>query len=268
VPLIIEPDPDDPDCANVLVDATIAGRSYRLLLDTGAASTQLNADQYTSALPVVDQAFSSAAFGGTAPEPVVTITDLAIGPLRLETLDVRRREGGLSQVLGMDVLGRYRWHLQVAARALDFDPPPDLRTAGELTVGPRGHIYLEASWPGSISARACLDTGAGATVVDSAFWHAHPELFERVGATVGTDAHGNQAETPLLLMDGPTIDHRTFIGHKAVAVDLAKLNSTLENPVDLILGYPTISLADWLFDFPARRWAVTELISSTTSGST
>jgi hypothetical protein len=27
--------------------------------------------------------------------------------------------------------------------------------------------------------------------------------------------------------------------------------------MDLILGYPTIRQADWLFDFPARRWAVT-----------
>ena len=35
------------------------------------------------------------------------------------------------------------------------------------------------------------------------------------------------------------------------------VNSTLEYPMDLILGYPTIRQADWLFDFPARRWAVT-----------
>jgi len=27
--------------------------------------------------------------------------------------------------------------------------------------------------------------------------------------------------------------------------------------MDLILGYPTIRQADWLFDFPAARWAVT-----------
>jgi hypothetical protein len=27
--------------------------------------------------------------------------------------------------------------------------------------------------------------------------------------------------------------------------------------MDLILGYPTIRQADWLFDFPARRWTLT-----------
>ncbi len=31
----------------------------------------------------------------------------------------------------------------------------------------------------------------------------------------------------------------------------------IEIPMDLILGYPTIRQADWLLDFPAKRWAVT-----------
>jgi len=47
VPLIVEPDADDPGCATVLVDATIAGRPYRLVLDTGVARSQLEANQYT-----------------------------------------------------------------------------------------------------------------------------------------------------------------------------------------------------------------------------
>ncbi len=40
-------------------------------------------------------------------------------------------------------------------------------------------------------------------------------------------------------------------------VDLSAANATLDRPMDLILGYPTWSQADWLFDFPARMWAVT-----------
>jgi hypothetical protein len=200
VPLVIEPDPDDPDFANVSIDVTIAGRPYRLLLDTGAARTQLHLDEYTKTLPPLGQASSSAAFGSQAQEPVVTITDLTIGPLRLETLNVRRSEYGHSQVLGMDVLGQHRWDLRLAAGILDLDPSPGISMENELTLGPRGHIYVEASWPG-VTARACLDTGAGATV-------------------------------------------------------LSQVNSTLDKPMDLILGYPTILLADWLFDFPARRWTV------------
>ncbi len=127
----------------------------------------------------------------------------------------------------------------LAAGVLDLDPPPGVRIENELTLGPRGHIYVEASWPGVI-ARACLDTGAGAAVVDRTFWLGHPELFKQIGATVGTDANGDQTETPLLLMNGPVIGQHAFSRHKAVAVDLSGLNSALEKPMDLILGYPTI----------------------------
>jgi hypothetical protein len=124
VPLIIEPDPDDTDFASVMVDATIAGRPYRLVLDTGAARTQLDADEYTSGLSPVGEDSSFAAFGGRVTDPVATITDLDVGPLRLAELDV--------------------------------------------------------------------------------------------------------------------------------------VNSTLRYPVDLILGYPTMRQADWLFDFPAKRWMLTK----------
>lgn len=256
VPVIIEPDPDEPEFATVLVDATIAGRPYRLVLDTGAARTHLRADEYTSGLRPAGEDASSGAFGGRVTDPVVTVTDLVIGPLRLAALDVVRGGHGTAQALGMDVLGRYCCHFRLAAGVMDLDPPPGRRADNELTLGPRGHVYLDVQWPG-VSARACWDTGAGPTLVDRAFWLGHQELFELVGDIAGTDATGQQAETPLLLMAGPVIGGHQFSRHKAVAVDLSGVNATLEHPMDLIIGYPTIRQADWLFDFPARRWTVT-----------
>ena len=255
VPLIIEPDPDDPDFASVLVEATVAGRPYRMLLDTGAARSQLEADEYTLSLSPVHGDSSSAAFGGQVTDPVVTVTDLVAGPLRIPALDVTRSERRLANLLGMDVLGQHRCHFRLAEAVLDLEAP-GYEASHELLVGRRGHPYVEVNWPG-VSGLACWDTGAGATVVNHAFWLEHPELFEPIGASAGTDAHGEQVETPLLLMSGPVIGQRAFGSHKAVAVDLSGVNSTLEYPMDLILGYPTIRQADWLFDFPARRWAVT-----------
>ncbi|HEY6313441.1 MAG TPA: retropepsin-like aspartic protease [Streptosporangiaceae bacterium] len=113
VPLIIEPDPEDPDFATVLVDATIAGRPYRLILDTGAARTTLDPDDYTRGLSPVGQDASSATFGGRVTEPLVTITDLAVGPLRVDALDVARRDREVGSLLGMDVLGRCCCHFRL-----------------------------------------------------------------------------------------------------------------------------------------------------------
>jgi hypothetical protein len=255
VPLIIEPDPDDPDFASVLVADTVAGRPYRMLLDTGAARTQLDADEYTRALTPVDRDSSAAAFGGDVTDPVVTVTDLVAGPLRVSALDVTRSESRRGNVLGMDVLGQHRCHFRLGAGVLDLDSPGH-EACHELLVGRRGHPYVEVNWPG-VSGLACWDTGAGATVVNRDFWLGHPGLFEPIGASAGTDAHGEQAETPLLHAAGPVIGQRSFGRQKVVAVDLSGVNSTLDYPMDLILGYPTLRQADWLFDFPARRWAIT-----------
>lgn len=259
VPLIIEPDPDNPGCAAVLIAGTVAGRPYRFILDTGAARTQLEADEYTTALAAAGEDVSSGAFGGHTADPVVTVTDLAVGPLRAATLQVARVPGGgpaQRNVLGMDVLGRYACHFRLSAGVLELEAVPAAQADLDLLIGPRGHPYVDVHWPG-VTGRACWDTGAGATVVNRDFWLGHPELFEEIGTSTGTDSNGTQAETPLLRMAGPVIGHRAFTAHSAVAVDLSGVNAGLEYPMDFILGYPTLRQADWLFDFPSKRWALT-----------
>lgn len=256
LPLIIEPDADEPDFATVLVDATIAGRPYRLVLDTGAARTQLNADEYTSSLQPLSEHTSSGTFGGSATDPVVTVTDVVIGPLRRVELDVTRSKRGMGNILGMDLLGHYACHFRLDARVVELEAPSGAEAEQDLVRGPRGHVYVDVRWP-DITGRACWDTGSGPTVVDRGFWLRNRDLFEQIGVLTGTDANGDKQEGPLLLMAGPVIGGRQFSRHKAVAVDLSHVNGSLDRPMDLILGYPTIRQADWLFDFPAGRWTLT-----------
>ena len=226
VPLIIEPDPDDPGCATVMVDVTIAGRPYRLVLDTGAARSLLEADEYTCGLTPAGRDSSFAVFGGRVTDPVVTITDLAAGPLRVATLDVTLSERGVVSRLGMDVLGKHCCHFRLDAGVLGLEAPPGSRAENELLMSRRGHVYVEVHWRG-ISGHACWDTGSGATLVNRDFWLGHPELFEQIGTSAGTDGNGERAETPLLMMAESAIGQRTFGPHQAVAVDLSRVNSTL-----------------------------------------
>jgi hypothetical protein len=76
--------------------------------------------------------------------------------------------------------------------------------------------------------------------VNRDFWRAHPDLFEEIGMTSGTDAHGAQAAR-----------------HRVAAADLSAINRSAEDPMDFIIGYPTLRQADWLFNFPAKRWTLT-----------
>lgn len=257
IPLIIEAEPDDPGCATVVVDGTVAGRPYRFILDTGAARTQLEADEYTCALETRPGESSSGTIASRC-DPVVTVTDVAVRPLRVATLEVTRvspappRPGNL---LGMDVLQRCRCLFRLQAAVLDVEAPAAGQAGRDLRMNSRGHVYVEVSWSG-VAAQACWDTGAGGTIVNRDFWLAHRRLFEEIGTSAGTDATGATVETPVVLVAQAVIGGRSFGRHKAAVVDLSRVNSTLELPMDLILGYPALRQADWLFDFPARRWTV------------
>lgn len=265
VPLIPQPDPDDADAMVFMIDGSVAGRPYRFLLDTGAPRTQMDEDDYLAALPAVGEHTSSGAFASET-KPVVTVTDLTIQELRIPTLEVVRvppLPGNPRTLIGMDVLARHRCHFRFDEGVLELDGPAQPEPALELTLTRRGHCYVDVTWPAlggrsAVTGRACWDTGADATIVNEPFWRAHADLFEETGTTVGTDSTGAQMRTSTLAMPDYDIGGRMFTGHAAVAVDLTHANAALEIPMDLILGYPTLRQASWLFDFPARRWTLTE----------
>jgi Aspartyl protease len=253
IPLIIVPDPADPGCATVLVDGTVAGRPYRFILDTGAVRTQLEADEYTCALPPLVAEVSSGVFGARA-DPIVTVRDVVVGPLRAAALDVTRVNLGRN-VLGLDMLYPHSCLLRLSAASLDVGVAADRIPGQVLRTASTGHVYLDVCWPG-IAARACLDTGSGITVVNRDFSLAHPSLFEEIGTSVSTDAAGKTVKTRVVLMAEAMIGGRLFGRHEAAVVDLSHANAALGLAMDMILGYPTLCRADWLLDFPGGRWAV------------
>jgi len=88
--MIIEPDPDDLDCAEVMVDGAIEGRPYRFMLDTGAARTQIVADEVTAALPSRGQHSSSGVFAAGA-NPLVQMDGYMLLVSFLEVPRLRER---------------------------------------------------------------------------------------------------------------------------------------------------------------------------------
>jgi len=258
--MLIHPDPDDPNCADIMVDAAIGGRPYRLRLDTGAARTQLLADDYLAQLTALGPDTSAGAFGQPHDRDIITIGDLTIGDLPVPPLDVVRVDApGQQNLLGMDVLRRHRCEFRFDDDVLVLDGAPAPRTSLDLQLDDRGHVYIELGWD-TLTASACWDSGAGITVVDQAFRLLHPELFSDAGRAAGTDSTGAQFAATTFTLTGPVIAGIAFPPSKVAVIDLSPLNRELEFPMDLIAGYPLLRQASWLFDFPARRWAAPELL--------
>jgi gag-polyprotein putative aspartyl protease len=256
--LVIKPDADDPEAADIFVDGSIGGKPYRFLLDTGAAKTSLAYDDYTATFDRVDQDRSSGVFAA-ATDDLVVVPALEIGPISGQNVTVARKSANNPDVrtlIGMDLLKNIRCHFCFdESRVLvdgEIAPDSQLQT---LFLDRRFHPYVDVHF-GASKASAVWDTGAGITIVDMTFVSKHPALFQEVGQSSGTDSTGATMQTPMFIMAESVIGGQTFPPHKVAGVDLSQVNATLELPMDLILGYSTLSKAHWLFDFPDHQWAV------------
>jgi len=97
--------------------------------------------------------------------------------------------------------------------------------------------------------RALWDTGADVTVVDRDLVSSHAELFAARGSADGTDSSGTTALTDLCRMEGYRITDVLFASHLVAVADLPE-------PMEMVLGYPTLRQAVWSMDLPSGRWAV------------
>lgn len=266
IPLIVEPDPDDPECAEVMVDGSIAGRPYRFVLDTGAARTHVVADDFTTTLTKYGQHNSSGVFALSS-NPLVTLPELVVGPMAGSSVDavlvdavlVDATQPGAQNLLGMDVLKGHRCHFLFDSETLVVEAAREVDGMRPLQMDDVSHPSVEVSWP-DVTAHSVWDSGAGITIVDQAFWRKHPDLFEEPGTSVGTDATGTQVEIPTFVMAEAEIGGEQLARHRVAVVDLSQANATLDQPMDLILGCTTLRQANWRFDFPAKRWAITRCL--------
>lgn len=261
VELMIEADPDEPTCATVTVDATVSGMSYRFILDTGAGTTTLVGDELTLALPTVGQLTSAGLFATTT-QLRATVLDLRLGQLPARSAEVLVTNGDgdtARNLLGMNILSSYRCEFRFLDRppTLHLSPTTTSATHDEQTllIGPHGQPFIGITWPDGTTARALWDSGAGITVVDTAFHDEHPRLFTEVGDTTGTDSTGTQMSTPTCTIAEFSAGTLRLAPHVAAIVDLTPTATADEPRTDLILGYPALSQANWMLDFPAHRWA-------------
>lgn len=259
IPLLVEPDADDPECAEIRVDGAVAGRGYRFTLDTGAASTQLLADEFTVGLSSEGVRTSKGVFAARV-NSAVTLPEVSVGstsPVTLKTATLTpASQPGARNLLGMDFLSRYRCHFLFDQRLLLLGPPGPGAAIRTLFLDEVSHPYVDAAW-GDVEAACVWDSGAGITVIDHGFLNRHQDLFTPAGVSVGTDATGAQVATPTYLAAAASIGGGSFAPHRVAAVDLSAANEGLERPMDVLLGWTTLRQANWVFDFPGRKWSVT-----------
>ena len=258
IPIELRDDPDEPGAAEAYVVATVAGREYRLTLDTGGARSTLPLDDLTStfARADVDDEPGRGALGpGSADTGRVVVPSIALGPLEVRDLVVDLAPDGSEapMTLGLDLLRGRRLELRLADLLLGLDTDAPVDAERPLQLSSRSHPQVVVRW-GDLEATALFDTGASVTVVDAAFAAEHPDLLEPLRPATSIDAAGNRAETPMARMAGCEIGGRRFDASLAVIVPIRGIQQAGEPGFDLALGVPVIRQADWIIDLAGGVW--------------
>jgi hypothetical protein len=261
VPLKVVPDALTPEAAEVYVTVSIAGREYDLILDTGGASSRIVGDDFTrqfETAPPEDDPGRGVFGGSSASASRVLVPELRFGSIAATGLSVElttesNEEHGAPAILGLDILRSHRLDVRLGQGTLTIDGSDPVDRERPLLVSSRGHPVVEVNWIGH-TARAVWDTGAGVTVVDTAFARAHHHLFSPHATAVATDSHGNSSETPLVTMAACSIGGREFGATVAAIADIAGIQRPGDPRFELILGYPVISQANWSIDLRNGTW--------------
>jgi hypothetical protein len=250
-------DDDDPRLASPFVRCEVDGRTERLLLDSGARRSRIVEEPTADATDAGAGSEGTGAFGTSLEERRrevgVRFGGRDLGRIELAVTPPGRGErGGL---VGQDVLSRFRCEYRLWQGLLRLDPSPPT-DAKPIHIDAGGHLHLELTWVDGARADGVFDTGASVTVVDSGWARDHPTLFHWEGTAEGTDASGATLSTRMATMAGPTIlDHR-FADAVVAEVDLSAANEELDRRMDLIVGWPLIRQATWVFDHVERTGAV------------
>lgn len=265
VPLVVIPDDETDGAAAASIEAVVNGQRRLFLLDTGAASSRTGAAPLPS--PCASRSPSTHTSGRGALGPAssragtVGVATMTIGtqgePVQIDDLAMERADPALPgppDILGLDALGRFRIDVRYRSGELVINDPTPQPRPEPLVLSSHRHPHVEVSWRG-VRATALIDTGAGVSVVDTAFAAAHPDLVAVTGSEKGTDAYGTTLETPIGRLDAVSIAGRTFRPSLAAIAPIRGIQPAGDPDFELILGHPLLAQVDWSLDFLQHTWS-------------
>lgn len=252
LPLPVLPDTSDPRACQVLLDAVADGVPIRMLLDTGTYRSSVpHRDVPTDGLQQNARSGSGVFGSAKVDETLMRLGVLEWGSLTTRDLTVTMDSPGWPHppLLGMDVLGSHACHFRFGEGVLELDGPAPCEPLLPLPTPSDKTPALPVQWEG-ITIKAVWDTGAGITLIDHAWAEAHPEIVAIADESgTGTDVHGASNQHPMGRLAPCRIGQVTFPEQDCGVLDLSGIN------IDMILGLPLISHANWYMDFPRQRWS-------------
>ncbi len=136
--LIIVPDPEEAEAAELYVEGTVGGKPYRFLLDTGAARSRVEWDDYTAPFTSAEKNDSSGVFARSS-EDIITVPDITVGPIAKKNFTLVRLgepSSGRGNLIGMDLLKDFSCHFLFDENRVLVDEHDATSLLQNLYLGP------------------------------------------------------------------------------------------------------------------------------------
>lgn len=213
-----------------------------LLLDTGAATTQLQKSALTAGLAPVGTKEGHGIVGSKDQEMAI-VEELQIGDIRENQLPVTLDD--TEGILGCDVLKNHPFTLDTQADMLTWIPPFTDGLRGNL--GQRNYLYVNIQIGGE-DCLALVDTGASCSILDEAFFAQVFGEAEETRAEEGTDWTGAAFDTRVLPLEGVVIGGVPLPKHEFALLDFGNVFPFMEYPIAAILGASTFACGKFSFN--------------------
>ncbi|MBM7602439.1 hypothetical protein JOC75_000409 [Metabacillus crassostreae] len=261
IDLLVIEDKDVSDIGILVVKATIDGEDYQLHLDTGANQTIMLEDNFLgSYAKTTDTNDYLGAFSENQLKSI-SVSVIRVGPIRKEDFELTLIEdntGASTNLLGIDFLLEHKCSFLIDQSKILVDSP--FEEEENLNFH---KLHFNDSLPfiegaiNDIKVHALWDTGANMNIVDHSLITTYPNMFQKIDIQgLAEDSGGLNAEVSIYYMDTLEIGGHFFPKQMVAATDLSHFNDYLEQPIDLIVGFNTIRKANWIFDFPNKKWAI------------
>jgi len=236
----------------VVVRVRVADRDMDFSFDSGSGATYINADVFKS--------MGLDTHAGAVP------MSLSIGDLTIRNAPVfsnpiyqhTDQDVAIVGLIGGDLLRNAVVRLDYEARTLDitkpgsFTPPPGVPA---IPVRGRSVPVVTANIGDVMSDEFIVDTGAWAVMVFHQFAAAHPELFTKTAAYLGSEVL-SQPICGLIVNSAYNVSTLSIATAPAVAdwkVLLVPQSSCFDLKIDGLIGYDYLRLFTVTFDLPDSR---------------
>lgn len=233
------------------VEIYIDGIKSRFLFDTGAASSQIMADNHTNKYDSLGKKESKGASGIGTTQELIILSEIQFGQKVYKNFKINRGE---RSIFGLDFLQDLLIEIDLKGERLNilnnFSRKEILENIRWLSSG---HLTIPLKLC-EIKNFALFDTGADSTVIDEKFVRDNPDMFQLIRSEDGEDAHGNKVPSNVYTCREVQIGHLKLKNVEMASFEFGDyLREKMEN-VPIILGNNIIYGSKWSFDLKSGFW--------------